>query len=90
MDKDKETNSIDEYVELSTFADFEIGITAAKTINEAMDQVMKKIGEIFFPVTYAIILLEKDKDVLYFKLVQGNSADKLTGLRLPKGASCGN
>jgi diguanylate cyclase (GGDEF)-like protein len=85
MDKDKETNSIDEYVELSTFADFEIGITAAKTINEAMDQVMKKIGEIFFPVTYAIILLEKDKDVLYFKLVQGNSADKLTGLRLPKG-----
>lgn len=84
MDKDKEIHNIDEYVELSTFADIEIGITAAKTINEAMDQVMKKIGEIFSPVTYALLLREKEKDVLYFKLMSGNSADKLPGLKLPK------
>jgi diguanylate cyclase (GGDEF)-like protein len=84
MDKDKEIHNIDEYVELSTFADIEIGVTAAKTINEAMDQVMKKIGEIFSPVTHALILREKDKDVLYFKLVSGSSADKLNGLKLPK------
>lgn len=84
MDKDKEIPNINEYVELSTFADIDIGVTAAKTIDEAMDQVMKKIGEIFSPVTYAILLQEKDKDVLYFKLVIGKSADKLTGLRLPK------
>ena len=84
MDKDKEIINIDEYVELSTFADIEIGVTAAKTINEAMDQVMKKIGEIFSPVTYAILLQDKDTDVLYFKLVRGSNADKLKGLRLPK------
>jgi diguanylate cyclase (GGDEF)-like protein len=84
MDKDKEIHNIDEYVELSTFADIEIGVTAAKTINEAMDQVMKKIGEIFSPVTYAILLQERDEDVLYFKLVRGKSTDKLTGMRLPK------
>ncbi len=84
MDKDKEIHNIDEYMELSAFADIEIGVTAAKTINEAMDQVMKKIGEIFSPVTHALLLREKDKDVLYVKLVTGNSADKLAGLRLPK------
>ncbi|MGB3862508.1 MAG: sensor domain-containing diguanylate cyclase [Candidatus Aminicenantaceae bacterium] len=84
MDKDKEILNIDEYVELSTFADIEIGVTAAKTINEAMDQVMKKIGEIFSPVTYTLILREKETDVLYFRLINGNSADKLTGLKLPK------
>jgi diguanylate cyclase (GGDEF)-like protein len=84
MDKDKEIPNIDEYVELSTFADIDIGVTAANTIDEAMEQVMNKIGEIYSPVTYAILLQEKDKDVLYFKLVRGNSADMLTGLRLPK------
>ena len=84
MDKDKEIHNIDEFVKLSTFADIEIGVTASKTINEAMDQVMKKIGEIFSPVTHALLLREKDKDVLYLKLVYGNSADKLTGLKLPK------
>jgi diguanylate cyclase (GGDEF)-like protein len=84
MDKDKEILNIDEYVELSTFADIEIAATAAKTINEAMDQVMKKIGEIFSPITHALILRDKDKDVLYFKLVIGSSADKLAGLKLPK------
>lgn len=84
MDKDKEIHEIDEYVELSTFADIEIGVTASKTINEAMEQVMKKIGEIFSPVTHALLLREKDDDVLFFKLVRGKSADKLTGLKLPK------
>ena len=69
MDKDKEILDIDEYVELSAFADIEIGVTAAKTINEAMDQVMKKIGEIFSPVTHALLLRKKEKDVLYFKIV---------------------
>jgi diguanylate cyclase (GGDEF)-like protein len=84
MDKDKNIHNIDEYVELSTFADIEIGITAANTINEAMDQVMKKIGEIFSPVTHALLLRDKDDDVLYFKLVSGSSADDLTELKLPK------
>jgi diguanylate cyclase (GGDEF)-like protein len=84
MNKDKEILNIDEYVELSTFADIDIGVTAAKTINDAMDQVMKKIGEIFSPVTHALLLRDKDKDVLYFKLVSGSCADKLTGLKLPK------
>jgi diguanylate cyclase (GGDEF)-like protein len=84
MDKDKEIHNIDEYVELSTFADIEIGVTAANTINEAMDQVMKKIGEIFSPITHALLLRDKDKDFLYFKLVIGSNADKLTGLTLPK------
>lgn len=84
MEELKEMDNIDEYVELSAFADVEIGYTAAKTISEAMDQVMKKIGEIFSPVTYALLLREKNKDLLYFKLVRGNSAENLVGLRLPK------
>jgi diguanylate cyclase (GGDEF)-like protein len=84
MDKDKETLNIDEYVELSAFADIEIGVTAAKTINEAMDQVMKKIGEIFNPMTHALLLRDKEKDEFYFRLVEGRSADKLEGIKLPK------
>lgn len=84
MEKDKEILNLDEYVELSAFADIEIGVTAAKTINEAMGQVMKKIGEIFNPVTHVLLLRDKEKDEFCFKLVEGRNADKLTGLKLPK------
>jgi diguanylate cyclase (GGDEF)-like protein len=85
MVEDKDLRNLDEYVELSAFADVEIGVAASKTINEAMEQVMNKIGEIFSPVAHGLLLIDKETEKLYFKLVQGKSADKLADLKLPKG-----
>jgi diguanylate cyclase (GGDEF)-like protein len=77
MEKDKDLKNLDEYVQLSDFTNMEIGVAAAKTINEAMEQVMDKIGEIFSPVTHAFLLIDKETEKLYFKFVQGKCADKL-------------
>lgn len=85
MVEDKDIRNLDEYVELSAFADVEIGVAASKTINDAMEQVMTKIGEIFSPVTHGLLLVDKDTEGLYFKLVQGRSADKLKDVKLAKG-----
>jgi len=85
MENDKEIRKLDEYVELSSFADIEIGIAAAKTINEVMEQVMHKIGEILSPLTHALLLRDEGSDQLYFKLVKGRNADKLKNFRLAAG-----
>jgi len=85
MEKDKDLKNIDEYVKLSDFTNVELGIAAAKTINEAMEQVMDKIGEIFSPVSHAFLLMDKDTEELYFKIVKGKSADKLANRKLAKG-----
>jgi diguanylate cyclase (GGDEF)-like protein len=85
MVEEKEIQNLDEYVELSAFADIELGAAASKTINDAMEQVMNKIGEIFSPVTHGLLLIDRDTGRLYFKFAQGKNADKLTGHKLPKG-----
>lgn len=85
MVEDKDIKNLDEYVELSAFADVEIGVAASKTINDAMEQVMNKIGEIFSPKTHGLLLIDRKTGRLYFKLAQGKNADKLTDYKLPKG-----
>jgi diguanylate cyclase (GGDEF)-like protein len=81
---DADLDNLDQFVRLSFFADIGIGIAAANTINEAMDQVMKKIGEIFSPISWSLLLVDKETDELYFKLTTGPNAEKLQDVRMPK------
>lgn len=83
MTIDKDIESIDEFIHLSFFADIGLSIAAAKSINEAMHQIMKKIGEVFAPLTWSLLLVREETQELYFKLVTGESADKLRGLGFP-------
>ena len=80
MTMDKDIENIDEFIQLSFFADIGLSIAAAKSINEAMHQIMKKIGEVFAPLTWSLLLGKEETQELYFKLVTGESADKLRGL----------
>jgi len=88
--KEKDLESLDDFVKLSFFADIGIGIAAVKTINEAMNRVMEKIGEIFAPVNWSLLLIDKETEELYFKLVVGKSASKLKNKRIPKGEGIAN
>ncbi|MFC2163532.1 sensor domain-containing diguanylate cyclase [Acidobacteriota bacterium] len=84
MVEDKDLRNLDEYVEFSAFADVDIGAAAAKTINEAMEQVMSKIGEIFSPEAHLLFLINRENDQLYVKLVYGKNTDRLKNHKLPK------
>jgi diguanylate cyclase (GGDEF)-like protein len=79
-----ETENLDDVVRLSVFADIGIGIAASKAINQAMMQVMEDIGNRFSPMTWVLMLLDRDTDELFFKFVAGKSAEKLGDQRIPK------
>lgn len=83
MKSKKEMGNLDEFVMLSFFADVGIGIAAASTINEAIQQVMEKIGDIFSPLCWSLLLLDNETGELYFKKVSGENADKLENVRIP-------
>ncbi len=76
---------IDDLVRLSFFAEIGTAISSSRTIGEVISRVMEKIGEIFAPKYWSILLLDRKTDELYFKLVIGANAEKLRGLRVPKG-----
>lgn len=93
MGKDAETDKkmvrdfdyLDEYVKLSHFADIGIGIAAAKTINEGMRRIMDKIGDIFAPLSWYLVLQDKNSGEIYYKLAYGVGAERLKGKKFPKG-----
>ncbi len=84
MVNENEYKILDEYLELSLFADIELGLAAARKINEAMDQVMERIEELLSPVTWSLILHDTKRDVLYFKQAKGRNAERLEGKDIPK------
>jgi diguanylate cyclase (GGDEF)-like protein len=84
MIKENEYRILDEYLELSLFADVELGLAAANKIDEAMDEVLDKIGEMLSPLNWSLILYDSDRDVLYFKKSRGESGGKLEGKDIPK------
>jgi len=84
MIKENEYKILDEYLELSLFADVELGLAAANKIDEAMDQVMEKIGEMLSPLSWSLILKDSERDVLYFKKSRGKGGEELEGKDIPK------
>ncbi len=83
MVRENEYKILDEYLELSLFADKDLGLAAANKIDEAMDQVMEKIGEMLFPVNWSLILNDTRRDVLFFKKSRGRGAEKIEGKDIP-------
>ncbi|MBD3415396.1 MAG: diguanylate cyclase [Candidatus Aminicenantes bacterium] len=84
MIRENEYKILDEYLELSLFADVELGLAAAQKIDEAMEHVMEKIGEMLSPLSWSLILYDSQRDVLFFKKTKGKSANRLEGKDIPK------
>jgi len=85
-----ETNSLDDLVKISFFSEIGKEISSAKTIDEVVKAIMKKIGEIFAPLNWSLLLKDKKTEELYFKLIIGEGSDTLKDLRIPKGQGIAN
>ncbi len=90
MQEKKNYQGIDDYLELSLFADTDLGSAASNTINEAMNQVMTKIGEIFSPVSWSLLLRNHHTGQMFFKLVHGEKSELLEGKEVPQGKGLAN
>jgi diguanylate cyclase (GGDEF)-like protein len=76
---------IEDLVRLSFFAEIGVAISSARTIKEIISRVMDKIGEIFAPQYWSILLLDRRTDQLYFRLVNGTDGARLKDVRISKG-----
>ena len=84
MPNKRDIEGLDDFMQLSIFADFGIGIAAARAINQSMKQVMERIGDTFSPVTWALLLLDRESDEFFFKFTAGRNAEKLGDKRIPR------
>lgn len=90
MEDKRNFKGIDDYLKLSLFADTDLGSAASNTINDAMNQVMTKIGEIFSPVFWSLLLQNDTTGHMFFKLVHGEKKDVLEEKEVPKGKGLAN
>jgi diguanylate cyclase (GGDEF)-like protein len=58
-------------------------LTSTLKEDEILDVILKLVGEIFNPENWSILLYDKEKDILSFRLVVGDKADKLKDVSFP-------
>lgn len=75
-------NDTQDLVNLSFFVDIGKAIVSSKTIREILDQVMEQVGTIFAPRNWSLLLVDPKTKELVFKVVVGEVADALKGLRI--------
>ena len=65
----------------------EIGktLTSSLTINEVLEKILGKVAEFFNPENWSLLLLDEEKNELYFEIVVGEASEKIKDLRLKVG-----
>jgi len=63
---------------------YKIGKLLTSTLNteELLKLVMEKVGELLSAKNWSLMLLDEEKQELYFEIVVGESSDKIKGLRI--------
>lgn len=63
---------------------YKIGKILTSTLNtqELLKLVMEKVGELLSAKNWSLMLLDEEKQELYFQIVVGESSDKIKGLRI--------
>jgi len=89
MEIDSETNYISEHgqrlKQLTTFSDLGKAITSTLDLKEILKIVMEKISELLQPKNWSLLLVDDEKNELYFEIVVGEGADKIKDIRLKIG-----
>ena len=79
----KQNDNFEDFIDLSFLVDVGKAIVSARSMKEILNRVMEKVGSIFAPLNWSLILLDPQANELVFKLVVGEAADKLRGKRIP-------
>jgi diguanylate cyclase (GGDEF)-like protein len=86
---DSETNYISEHdqrlKQLTTFSDLGKAITSTLDLKEILKIVMEKISELLQPKNWSLLLVDDEKNELYFEIVVGEGSDKIKNIRLKIG-----
>ena len=81
----KIAGSVDDLVKLSFFTEIGKAIASAESLKNILDEVADKIGTIFAPTSWSMLLVDTKTEDLVFKIVVGKNAAELKDARVKKG-----
>ncbi|MCX8042895.1 MAG: sensor domain-containing diguanylate cyclase [Desulfobacterota bacterium] len=72
---------------ISIFTEIGKTLTSALTVNEVLEKIFYKVAELFSPENWSLLLVDEERQELYFEIVVGTSphAHKLKDIRLKIG-----
>jgi len=71
--------------QLNTFNEIGKALTSTLDLREVLNIVMEKISEILTSQNWSLLLVDEEKDDLYFEIVVGEGAEKIKNVRLAMG-----
>ena len=69
--------------ELTIFHDVAKALTSSLNLDSILQTIMEKMAEYFRPDTWSLLMVDEEKDELYFAIAVGAAAEVLT--RRPRG-----
>src|SRR6202142_3252941 len=71
--------------ELTIFHDVAKALTSSLDLDSILQTIMEKMAEYFQPDTWSLLMVDHERDELYFAIAVGAAAEKLKDIRLKVG-----
>jgi len=71
--------------ELTIFHDVAKALTSSLDLDSILQTIMEKMAEYFRPDTWSLLMVDEEKDELYFAIAVGDAAEALKNVRLKVG-----
>src|SRR5215470_12471712 len=71
--------------ELNIFHDVAKALTSSLDLDSILQTIMEKMAEYFRPDTWSLLMVDEDKNELYFAIAVGTAAEALKNVRLKVG-----
>src|ERR1700737_377356 len=71
--------------ELTIFHDVAKALTSSLDLDSILQTIMEKMAEYFRPDTWSLLMVDEERDELYFAIAVGDAAEALKSVRLKVG-----
>ena len=71
--------------EISIFHDVAKALTSSLNLDSVLQTIMEKMAQFFRPDTWSLLMVDEQKDELYFAIAVGDAAETLKSIRLKIG-----
>src|SRR5271168_243427 len=76
---------VQEGAEVSVFHELGKALTSSLQLDQVLRTIMEKINEVLHPDTWSLLLMDPNKNELYFQIATGKGADALKDVRIKVG-----